>query len=39
LPRDKSLAKKRYSFRQEIKVSPKRDIGFAKRKNFSQNDI
>ncbi len=35
LPRDKNLVKKK-SFYQEIKVQPRRDIGFAKRKKYSQ---
>jgi hypothetical protein len=39
LLRNKNLTNKRYSFCQEIKVYPRRDIGFAKRENFSQKDI
>ncbi len=35
----KILAKKRFSFYQEIKVYPTREIGFAKRENFSQKYI
>ncbi len=39
LPREKNLAKKRSSFCQEIKVQPRRDIGFVNKENFSQKGI
>ncbi len=39
LSRNKSLAKKIYSFCQKIKIQPRRDIGFAKREKLSQKDI
>jgi hypothetical protein len=39
LPKEKSLAKKKYKFCQERKVLPRKNISFAKRGKFSQEGI
>jgi hypothetical protein len=39
LPKEKSLAKKKYKFFQEKKIQPRKDIGFAKREKFNQEEI
>jgi hypothetical protein len=39
LPKEKRLVKKRYKFCQELEVKPRIDVGFAKRKKFSQERI